>query len=128
MRQFVLAMTSDATVYVWGENSAGQLGDGTTVDRLTPIAISGAGMAWRVATPALSVASGLYYTDQSVTVTIADPDATLRYTTTGVDPDLAATPRSHPAQRSRVPEPDAESQRLEDRRTDERRRRRAPTN
>jgi alpha-tubulin suppressor-like RCC1 family protein len=85
-KQFVLAMTSDATVYAWGENSAGQIGDGTTVDHLTPIAISGPGMAWRVATPTLSLAGGLYYADQSATVTIADPDATLRYTTTGADP------------------------------------------
>ena len=89
--QFVLAMTSDATVYGWGKNSAGQLGDGTTVDHLSPFAISGPGMAWRVATPTLSLASGLYYAEQSVTVTIADPDATLRYTTTGVDPTSSDT-------------------------------------
>jgi alpha-tubulin suppressor-like RCC1 family protein len=82
----VLAMTADATVYAWGLNSGGQLGDGTTTNRLTPIQISGPGMAWRVPTPTLSVASGLYYADQSVTVTIPDPNATLRYTTTGVDP------------------------------------------
>jgi alpha-tubulin suppressor-like RCC1 family protein len=84
--QYVLAMSADATVYAWGANSFGQLGDGTTVNRLTPVAISGPGMAWRVATPSLSLASGLYYADQSVTVTIADPDATLRYSTTGIDP------------------------------------------
>ena len=47
-------------------------------------------MNWRVATPTLSVASGQYSTSQSVTVTIADPDATLRYTTTGVDPTSSA--------------------------------------
>jgi alpha-tubulin suppressor-like RCC1 family protein len=82
----VLAMTADATVYAWGLNSGGQLGDGTTTNRLTPIQISGPGMAWRVPAPALSVASGLYYADQIVTVTIPDPDATLRYTTTGIDP------------------------------------------
>jgi len=81
-----LALASDGTVYAWGENSNGQLGDGTTTDRWTPVAISGPGMAWRVATPVLSLASGLFDTNQSVTVTIADPAATLRYTTTGVDP------------------------------------------
>jgi hypothetical protein len=79
-------MDADGIVYAWGRNFEGQLGDGTTTDRYTPVAISGTNMNWRVATPALSVASGLYYTDQSVTVTIADPSATLRYTTTGVDP------------------------------------------
>jgi alpha-tubulin suppressor-like RCC1 family protein len=82
----VLALASDLTVYAWGRNSSGQLGDGTTTDRWSPVAISGPSMNWRVATPTLSVASGLYYADQSVTVTIADPEATLRYTITGVDP------------------------------------------
>jgi alpha-tubulin suppressor-like RCC1 family protein len=84
--QFVLAMTSDATVYAWGNNDKGQLGDGTTTDRSTPVAISGPGMNWRVATPTIDLASGLYSADQAATVTIADPAATLRYTTTGADP------------------------------------------
>jgi alpha-tubulin suppressor-like RCC1 family protein len=81
-----LALASDGTVWAWGYNLYGQLGDGTTTNRLTPVAISGAGMNWRVPTPLLSVASGLYYANQTVTVTVSDPDATLRYTTTGVDP------------------------------------------
>jgi alpha-tubulin suppressor-like RCC1 family protein len=82
----VLALQSDGTVWAWGRNDQGQIGDGTTTNRLTPVAISGPGLSWRVATPALSLASGLYTTEQSVTVTIADPDATLRYTTSGADP------------------------------------------
>jgi len=81
-----LALASDGTVYAWGENGDGQLGDGTTIDRWVPVAISGTGMAWRVATPVVSLASGLFYTNQSVTISVADPGATLRYTTTGVDP------------------------------------------
>jgi alpha-tubulin suppressor-like RCC1 family protein len=82
----VLALSADGTVYAWGDNQYGQLGDGTTVDSWSPMAISGPGMNWRVATPTLSLASGLFTTTQSVTVTVVDPDATLRYTTTGVDP------------------------------------------
>ena len=81
-----LALSSTGIVYAWGRNDRGQLGDGTTVNRWTPIAISGTGMNWRVATPTLSLASGQYSTSQTVTVTIADSEATLRYTTTGVDP------------------------------------------
>lgn len=84
--QHAFAVTADGTVYGWGRNHVGQVGDGTTVDRLSPVAISGPQMAWRVATPQLSLAGGQYSTEQSVTVTVADPDATLRYTTTGVDP------------------------------------------
>lgn len=82
----VLAMTSDGTVYAWGRNADGQLGDGLQTNRTTPVQISGAAMSWKVPTPTLSVASGLYYADQTVTVTIPDPNATIRYTTTGVDP------------------------------------------
>jgi alpha-tubulin suppressor-like RCC1 family protein len=81
-----LAMTSDGTVYAWGRNAEGQLGDGTTTNRSTPVQISGPAMAWRVPTPVLSLASGLYYANQTVTVTVPDPNATLRYTTTGIDP------------------------------------------
>jgi alpha-tubulin suppressor-like RCC1 family protein len=84
--QHALALTADGTVYAWGRNLYGAVGDGTTTDRLTPVAISGPTMAWRVATPQLSLGSGQYNTEQTVTVTVADPDATLRYTTTGVDP------------------------------------------
>ena len=36
-----LALTSDGTTWAWGWNSNGQIGDGTTVDRFTPVPISG---------------------------------------------------------------------------------------
>lgn len=84
--EHVLALSSTGVVYAWGRNAEGQLGDGTTTNRSTPTAISGNDMNWRVPTPTLSVASGLYDADQTVTVTIPDPNATLRYTITGVDP------------------------------------------
>ena len=90
-RCHVLALAADGTVYAWGRNAEGQLGDGTTQDHWTPVAISGTAMSWRVATPTLSLASGLYSTNQSVTVTIADPDATLRYTTNGSDPTSSSS-------------------------------------
>jgi len=81
-----LAITSDGVVYAWGRNLEGQLGDGTLTNRLAPVAISGSAMNWRVPTPTISLATGLYYADQTVTVSIPDSDATLRYTTTGLDP------------------------------------------
>jgi len=35
-----IALRSDGTVWAWGRNSRGQLGDGTTIDRLTPVQVS----------------------------------------------------------------------------------------
>lgn len=41
---FSLALTSDGHVYGWGFNSYGQLGDGSTVDSLVPIAVNTTGV------------------------------------------------------------------------------------
>jgi alpha-tubulin suppressor-like RCC1 family protein len=38
---FSIALASDGTVYGWGSNAAGQLGDGTTLPRLVPVRVSG---------------------------------------------------------------------------------------
>ncbi|MBM4165303.1 MAG: RCC1 repeat-containing protein, partial [Lentisphaerae bacterium] len=38
---YSLALKSDGTVWAWGDNTYGQLGDGTTTRRLTPTKVSG---------------------------------------------------------------------------------------
>lgn len=37
------AVKTDGTAWCWGQNNAGQLGDGTTTNRLTPTAVTGLG-------------------------------------------------------------------------------------
>jgi hypothetical protein len=38
---FSLALRSDGTVVAWGANGGGQLGDGSSTDRLTPVGVNG---------------------------------------------------------------------------------------
>jgi alpha-tubulin suppressor-like RCC1 family protein len=52
-RGFSLAVGTDGTVWAWGSNSAGQLGDGTTTNRSTPARVrgpNGAGVLGSVST------------------------------------------------------------------------------
>lgn len=48
-----LALQSDGTVLAWGDNSSGELGDGTTLERQSPVAVTGL-------TDVVAVAAGDY--------------------------------------------------------------------
>jgi alpha-tubulin suppressor-like RCC1 family protein len=50
-----LALKSDGTVWAWGDNTNGQLGDGTIVDKQAPVQVGG---AQNPLTGAIAVASG----------------------------------------------------------------------
>lgn len=88
-----LAVSTTGVVYVWGSNSYGEQGDGTiNTNALAPHAISGANYDWKVATPTLNVASGTYFTNQTVTVqnVMSGPlDFEMHYTTSGAEPTQA---------------------------------------
>lgn len=55
---YAMALRPDGTVWAWGQNDAGQLGDGTTTDRLSPVQVSGLPEA---GTSVESVWAGAYY-------------------------------------------------------------------
>jgi alpha-tubulin suppressor-like RCC1 family protein len=40
-RRHTCAATTNGTVWCWGENADGQLGDGSFVDSLVPVAVDG---------------------------------------------------------------------------------------
>jgi alpha-tubulin suppressor-like RCC1 family protein len=84
--QHTAALGADGTIWGWGANGYGQIGDGTTLDRYTPVKVSEAGYAWKVGTPVFSVVPGEYMTTQSVALSTATPGATIRYTADGTDP------------------------------------------
>jgi alpha-tubulin suppressor-like RCC1 family protein len=86
-----LAVTSDQTVWSWGRNGNGQLGDGTVDTRLSPVAICDPGFVWKVGTPIFSPLSGAQFSVVTVTLTSATSGTTIRYTTNGDDPTASST-------------------------------------
>ncbi|WP_270170223.1 RCC1 domain-containing protein [Paenibacillus sp. SYP-B4298] len=55
------AIATDGTVWSWGDNTSGGLGDGTTTDRTTPVQVRGAGGVGIMSNVA-NIAVGLNYT------------------------------------------------------------------
>ena len=51
-----LALLKDGSIRAWGGNKYGQVGDGTTVDRATPVLVPGIGKVIEIAANAFSVA------------------------------------------------------------------------
>ena len=78
-----VALKTDGSVWTWGGNSQGQLGDGTTTSRSAPRQVSG---LQTVSAPSFNPPGGTYTTAIDVTVTCATPGATIHYTTNGQVP------------------------------------------
>jgi len=91
-----VAVSSDGVVWVWGDNASGQIGDGTTTNRLDPVKVSEAGFSWKAGTPTFSPTAGTYNSNQTVTISSATTGATIRYTTDGSEPTGSSTVYSSP--------------------------------
>jgi alpha-tubulin suppressor-like RCC1 family protein len=57
-------VTTNDRIYCWGENSEGQLGDGTTADRLRPVKVTG-GFRWREVTAGFQSTCGITVDDRA---------------------------------------------------------------
>ena len=79
-------LTADGSAWAWGRNSSGNIGDGTTIVRGTPVQIAGPGLVWLPWIPVITLPSGQYTGAQSVVITNDDASAVMRYTTTGATP------------------------------------------
>jgi uncharacterized repeat protein (TIGR01451 family) len=78
-----VALKTDGSVWTWGGNAEGQLGDGTTTLRSKPVRVSG---LETVSAPSFSPAGGSFNTAKDVTISCSTPGATIHYTTNGQEP------------------------------------------
>ncbi len=84
---FGVAAKNDGSVWGWGYNNLGPIGNGTTNSESSPVSslFSFASVS-SVARPAFATDGGAYVTAQSVTVTCATGASVIHYTTNGIDP------------------------------------------
>ncbi|MGH9181955.1 MAG: chitobiase/beta-hexosaminidase C-terminal domain-containing protein, partial [Acidimicrobiales bacterium] len=86
-----IAISRDGSVWGWGHNFQGQVGDGTATNRLAPVRVADAGFAWLVGAPIFSPTPAWSSTPVAVTMTSHTPGAEIRYTTDGSEPSGTST-------------------------------------
>src|SRR5262249_24766744 len=80
-------VTSDGSVWAWGSNDNGRLGDGTEDTRVVPVQIAEANFAWKTSTPRItSPYGGTWSYVQTPTLSAVTTGPAIHYSTNGVDP------------------------------------------
>ena len=77
------ALKTDGSVWTWGSNHQGALGDGTFVNRFAPVRVTGLQV---VNSPVISPQGGTFNLAVDVTITCATPGATIHFTTNSTEP------------------------------------------
>lgn len=83
-----LALASDGAVWAWGTNNSGQVGDGTTSNRLAPVKVLDPGFTLKVATPKITPGTDLYFQVATVQILTDTPNAEIHYTLDGSEPNI----------------------------------------
>ena len=78
-----VALKTDGSVWTWGSNHEGALGDGTLDNRFAPVRVTG---LQTVNTPSISPHGGTFDIAVDVTIASATAGATIHYTTNGTEP------------------------------------------
>jgi len=85
-----LALAQDGSIWSWGTGTSGQMGDGTTLARSTPVKVAEPDFAWKAGTPTFNYVSNTYNTTLSVTIATSTSGAILYYTTDGTTPTTSS--------------------------------------
>jgi uncharacterized repeat protein (TIGR01451 family) len=79
-----VALKSDGSIWSWGLNLEGEVGDGTTnTVPVTPVRVNG---LTTVNAPLINPGTGKFFNSVNVTITSPTPGATIHYTTNSSDP------------------------------------------
>lgn len=81
-----VALKTDGSVWTWGSNDQGALGDASLENRFSPVRVTG---LQTVNAPLFNPEGGRFNGPIDVTITCATPGATIHYTTNGMEPTQA---------------------------------------
>jgi len=82
-----IASGTDGSIFGWGRNNFGQIGNEQNADTSLPVILTDFTLERQAAAPTLSPAGGAYLTAQSAIVSCTTPEAVIHYRTDGTMPN-----------------------------------------